>query len=103
MKSNTHAKILTMVQIALLSAIVVVLQLFFSGVRVGTVNLNFVLVPIVIAGVFISPMAGFFVGILAGITTFVQVFTSGDVFYVFLMAHNPVATAFICILKTGLA
>ena len=103
MKISTHAKTLTMVQIALLSALVVVLQLFFSQIRIGAVTLNFVLVPIVIAAVFIGPAAGFFIGALAGITTFVQVFTSGDAFYVFLMTTNPAATAFLCILKTAIA
>lgn len=92
-----------MVQIALLAAIVVILQLFFSAVRVGPVTLNFVLVPIVIASVFIGPLAGFCVGAFAGVTTFIQVFTSADPFYIFLMTNNPVATAFICILKTALA
>ena len=57
------------------------------------VTLNFVLVPIVIASVFISPTAGLIVGTLAGITTFIQVFTSADPFYLFLMTNNPVATA----------
>lgn len=103
MKNTTKKQTLTMVQIALLSAIVVVLQLFFSAVKIGVVTLNFVLVPIVIAGVLLGAKAGFIVGAFAGITTFIQVFTSGDPFYMFLMANNPVATACICILKTGLA
>ena len=92
-----------MVRIALLSALVIVLQLFFSAVKVGPVTLNFVLVPIVIASVFISPTAGLIVGTLAGITTFIQVFTSADPFYLFLMTNNPVATALICIVKTAVA
>ena len=41
--------------------------------------------------------------LLAGLTTFIQVFTSGDVFYVFLMTNNAFATALICILKTAAA
>ena len=92
-----------MVRIALLSALVIVLQLFFSAVKVGPVTLNFVLVPIVIASVFISPTAGLIVGTLAGITTFIQVFTSADPFYLFLMTNNPVAPALICIVKTAAA
>ncbi len=103
MNTKKHAKTQKMVRIALLSALVVVLQLFFSAVKVGAVTLNFVLVPIVIASVFISPSAGLFVGTLAGITTFIQVFTSADPFYLFLMTNNPVATALICILKTAFA
>ncbi len=103
MKNSNRAKTLTLVQMALLSALVVVLQLFFSAIRVGAVTLNFVLVPIVIAGVFIGPMAGLWIGALAGLTTFIQVFTSGDMFYVFLMTNNAAATAVICILKTAAA
>lgn len=103
MNSNNHAKTQKMVRIALLSALVIVLQLFFSAVKVGPVTLNFVLVPIVIASVFISPTAGLIVGTLAGITTFIQVFTSADPFYLFLMTNNPVATALICIVKTAVA
>ena len=103
MNSNNHAKTQKMVRIALLSALVIVLQLFFSAVKVGPVTLNFVLVPIVIASVFISPTAGLIVGTLAGITTFIQVFTSADPFYLFLMTNNPGATALICIVKTAAA
>ncbi len=105
MNRNTpnREKTLKMVQIALLSALVIVLQLFFSAIRVGPVTLNFVLVPIVIAGIFISPVAGLFLGTLAGTTTFIQVFTSTDAFYVFLMTNNAIATAVICIVKTALA
>ena len=102
-RNPNRAKILTMVQIALLSALVVVLQVFFSQIRIGIVTLNFVLVPIVIAGVLIGPMAGLIVGAFAGLTTFIQVFTSGDPFYVFLMTNNAFATALICICKTAAA
>jgi uncharacterized membrane protein len=103
MNTTNHAKIQQMVRVALLSALVIVLQLFFSAVKVGPVTLNFVLVPIVIASVFINPASGLIVGALAGLTTFIQVFTSADPFYLFLMTNNPVATAFICIIKTAAA
>ncbi len=102
-RNPNRAKILTMVQIALLSAVVVVLQVFFSAIHIGVVTLNFVLVPIVIAGALIGPMAGLIVGAFAGLTTFIQVFTSGDPFYVFLMTNNAFATAIICIVKTAAA
>ncbi len=103
MNTKNHAKVQKMVRLALLSALVIVLQLFFSAVKVGPVTLNFVLVPIVISAVFISPLAGLLVGTLAGITTFIQVFTSVDPFYLFLMTNNPLATAAICIIKTAAA
>lgn len=98
-----HEKNLKLVQIALLSALVVIIQLFFSAVRVGPVTLNFTLIPIVIAGIFTGPIGGLIVGVLAGITTIIQTFTAGDVFNVLLVTHNPAATAVICVVKTGAA
>lgn len=94
---------LKLVQIALFSAIVIVIQLFFASVRIGPVTIAFTLVPIVLAGIFIGPMAGLIVGGVSGLVTFIQVFTSADPFYVFLMTNNPVATAAICLVKTSLA
>ena len=96
-------KTLTMVQMALLAALVIVLQLFFSSVRVGPVTLSFVLIPIVIAGIFIGPVAGMLIGLLAGLTTLIQVFTSADPFYLFLVTANPAVTAVLCLVKTAAA
>mgnify|MGYP002537404954 CR=1 FL=1 len=102
-KLSSHAKTLRMVEIALLTALMLLLQLAFGSLRIGPVTLSFVLVPLVIASVFISPSAGLLIGTISGIVTFIQVLTSGDVFYTFLIATNPVATAFICVVKTALA
>ena len=102
-KSNRREKNLKMIQLALLSALVVIVQIYFAAVRVGPVNLNFSLVPIVIAGIFIGPIGGLTVGVISGVTTIIQVFTAGDVFNVLLVSHNAIATAVICVLKAGLA
>lgn len=88
---------------ALLSALVILLQLFFAAVKIGPVTLNFTLIPIVIAGVFVGPVGGLVVGLVSGITTTIQVFTSGDPFYTMLLVVNPTVTAIICLLKTTLA
>lgn len=104
MKNQTkHQQTLKLVQIALMAAIVVVIQLFFASIKIGPVTISFSLVPIVLSGIFIGPTAGLAVGAVSGIVTFIQVLTSGDPFYVFLMANNPVATAIICFAKTTLA
>lgn len=96
-------KIMRLTLVALLSALVVVLQLFFSSFRIGPVTLNFTLVPIVMAAAFVGPVGGLLVGLISGITTVVQVFTSGDPFYTMLITVNPAVTAIICLLKTSLA
>lgn len=90
-----------MVQIALLAAIEIILTLLF--IPVGTINLNFGLVPIVIAGVFLSPLCGALIGGVSGIVTMIQVLTGQSVFYTFLVATNPVAASLLCVVKTAAA
>ena len=103
MKFNNHARTKKISQIALLSALVVILQLFFASISIGPVNLSFVLVPIVIAGVFVGPLGGFVVGLFAGITTLIVVFTTATPFNTMLVSVNPWATALICLTKQTLA
>lgn len=102
-KKSQHQYTLNLVQIALLSAIVVIIQLFFASVKIGPVTIAFTLIPIVLSGIFVGPWGGLIVGAVSGLVTFIQVFTSADPFYVFLIANNPLATAIICLLKTSLA
>ena len=51
--SSTHARTLRLVQIALLTALMLLLQLAFGSLRIGPVTLSFSLVPLVIAAVLI--------------------------------------------------
>jgi len=94
---------LKLVQIALLAALVLVIQFFFANARIGIIEMNFCLIPIVIAGIFVGPAAGFTVGAISGIATFFQVLTIGGSFYTLLVNTNVVATAIICFLKASLA
>lgn len=101
--SSTHARTLRLVQIALLTALMLLLQLAFGSLRIGPVTLSFSLVPLVIAAVLIGPGAGAFLGLVSGVATFIQVLTAADPFYMLLIATNPFLTAVICITKTTLA
>ena len=100
--AEKRATILRMVQIALLAAIEVVLTLLY--IPIGTINLNFGLVPIVIAAVCLSPISGALIGAVSGIVTMIQVLTTtGSVFYVCLVTTNPVAASILCVVKTATA
>lgn len=101
--SSTHVQTLRLVQIALLTALMLLLQLALGSLRIGPVTLSFSLVPLVIAAVFIGPGAGALLGLVSGVVTFVQVLTAADPFYTLLIATNPLLTALICISKTTLA
>ena len=100
---STHARTLRLVQVALLTALMLLLQLAFGSLRIGPVTLSFSLVPLVIAAVFIGPGAGALLGLVSGVVTFVQVLTAADPFYTLLIATSPLLTALICISKTTLA
>ncbi len=90
-----------MVQTALLAALEVALTLLV--IPVGAINLNFGLVPIVIAGVFISPLTGAFIGGVSGLVTMFQVLSGQTVFYAFLLTANPFLACVLCIVKTAAA
>jgi len=98
---STHEKTLKMVQIAFLAAVEVVLTLLY--IPIGTINLNFGLVPIVIAGILLGPAVGGLIGAVSGFVTMIQVLTGQGAFYVFLVATNPWMASLLCIVKTGLA
>lgn len=87
--------------LAVLTALVVVLQLWGSSVRIGGTNLSFVLVPIVLGAVMIGPLAGSFLGLLFGAIVIAMGVTS-DPFTIFLFSQNPFGTVALCLLK-GLA
>lgn len=102
-QTSSHKRILRMVQIALLSALVLVIHFFFAQARIGIIEMNFCLIPIVIAGAYIDPLAGFIVGAFSGIATFYQVLTIGGSLYTLLVNTNVVVTALLCFLKVSLA
>lgn len=95
---STHEKTLRMVRIALLMALEVVLTLLY--IPIGTLNLNFGLVPIVVAAIFMGPIAGGIVGCVSGIVTATQVFTVPNIVYELLIIENPIAACVLCLLKT---
>lgn len=96
-KDNSK-KIERMVVLAFLAALEVILMLF--PISVGTISLNFGLVPIVIAAVFYGPAAGAAIGCVSGVVTMAQVLSAQSVFYTFLVETNAWAAAILCVVKT---
>ena len=71
------ANIKRMVGIALMSAIVVVLQLVGSFIRFGPVSVSLVLIPIVVGAAMYGPAAGAILGGVFGIVVLTQPDTAG--------------------------
>jgi len=87
-----------LVLLALLTAIVLVLQLLSSFIPVYPFRLNLVIIPIVIGAAMISPLAGLWLGFVFG---FVVLVSSADVMP--FMIFSPLATTVVILLRGALS
>ena len=106
-RRKQQQRILYLVQLALLTAVILVLQ--FTGVAIrlpipGATNISLVLIPIALGAMLLGPAAGAFLGFVFGMVVYI----SGGVMHLdfftgFLFDNNPIITAGICIVKSTLA
>lgn len=89
--------------LAVLVALLIVLQLFASAIPVGAASLNFSLVPIVLGAILLGPAAGGFLGLLCGIIVFIQVVMGLTPFYTVIWSMSPFVTFLTCVVKTTVA
>ncbi len=100
-KAKLSAKELT--GIAVLLALVIVLQAFGGTISIGAVQLNFTLIPIVLGAILFGAWVGAFLGLACGIVVLVQVMMGVVPFYALIWANDPIATFFTCTVKTTAA
>ncbi len=91
MKKSYHAQIERMAGIALLSAIIVVLQLLAGTIRVGPVSFSLVLIPIVVGAAFYGPTAG---AILGAVFSIVVIFQPDTEFFHSITVIGTIVTVF---------
>ena len=90
--------------LAILIALVVVLQLFASSIPMFGITLNFALIPIVLAGILLGVAGGSIVGFACGLVVFITTAVLGqEPATAFLFQTNPVVLTLICIGKTTVA
>ena len=90
--------------LAILLALVIVLQVFASAIPVGGATLNFSLIPIVLGAILLGAWAGAFLGFACGVVVLIQVIVmTGNPFYLAIWTNSPVVTTFTCIVKTTAA
>ena len=89
--------------LGILSAFVVILQIFGSYFRIGTVQLSFVLVPIVLGGILTGVYGGAILGFLFGVITLIMGIVGVDQFTFILFSDHPVLTILTCIVKATAA
>lgn len=101
--NNRRKSVLRLVQLALLTALVVVLQFAGSFIKIGPLPMSFVLVPIVIGAFLLGPKAGAFLGGVFGVITAAMGIFGVDSFSLMLWTANPVFFVVICLLKAIMA
>ena len=78
--------------IAVLLALVIVLQAVLGSINIGPVTLNFSLIPIVLGGILFGSVAGAILGFACGVIVLIQVMMGGNPFYTLIWTNDPVVT-----------
>ena len=89
--------------IAVLMALVIVLQAVGGTVSIGVVQLNFTLIPIVLSGILFGAWIGAFTGFACGVVVLIQVIMGIVPFYTVIWMGDPIVVALTCIVKTTVA
>ena len=98
-KSSTYR----LTGLAILTAIIIVLQIFTTFVKFGPFSITLALIPMVVGAAMYGIGAGAYLGAVLGIVVTIMCITGGDVGGAMVWAANPFMCAFMCILKTALA
>ena len=102
-KNDRRAGIQKLVYLAFLAALIVVLQVLASYVKVGVVNICLVLLPIVFGGMLFGAGSGAFLGGVFGLLTFVLGLSGFDPGTLAMIQYKPIETFAICMIKGILA
>lgn len=90
--------------LGILTALVIVLQLFASAIPMFGVTLNFSLIPIALAGILVGWLGGAIVGFACGLVVFITTAVLGqEPSTAFLFQTNPFVLTVMCISKTTVA
>ena len=89
--------------LAVLLALVVVLQAVGGTIPIGVVQLNFTLIPIALGATLLGWAAGGILGLACGIVVLIQVITGQNAFYTLIWTNSPFVTTLTCLLKTTVA
>ncbi len=84
---------------AALLALVVVLQTCGGFFQIGGLSLSSVLVPIVLGGILLGPLAGAILGFAFGFIVLMYGVAGAEPFTATLLASSPVMTVLICLVK----
>ena len=93
---NTNKKLRYFVELALLVAVILLMNFTPLGfLKVGAVEITFIVIPIAVGAIVLGPAAGAILGATFGLLSFFQCF-GASAFGVALFSINPVYTFIVC-------
>ena len=95
----SHKQIQKMVGLAIFTAVVIVLQLLGSFIKVGTFSISLVLIPIVVGAAVYGAGAGAFLGGAFGVVVTIACINGSDWGGNLLFTQSPALTILICMVK----
>lgn len=99
-KNAIHARTLRLTQLAMLSAIIILMAFtplgYFKYAPLG-LSITLLTIPVVIGAIMMGPVEGAILGAVFGATSFIQCFGL-DAFGAALLAINPLLTFILCLL-----
>ncbi len=101
--SSSKEKTKRLAVMAMLTAMVVVLQIVGSYVKFGRFSITPALIPIVVGGILLGPKHGTALGGIFGIIVFIFCVSGVDAGGNMLFLQNPFLTAFVCVVKGAAA
>ncbi len=103
-RTSTQAKMRKLTTIAILSALVIVLQLICTFIKFGPFSITLALTPIVIGAAIFGWTTGAFLGFLFSAVVYVTGLMGLDGGFVLsMMGYNAVGTTLLCLLKGTVA
>lgn len=103
--SNTSKKnnVYKLTALGILTAIIIVLQIFTTFVKFGPFSITLALVPIVVGAAMFGKGAGAYLGAVLGVIVTIMSATGGDPGGFMVWSANPFLCTVLCILKTAVA
>ena len=95
--NEQHQKIFRLTMLAVLTALVVVLQLTGTAIKIpGGTSISLTLVPIVFGAMILGPVGGAWLGFMFGLIVYIMGATGADQFTLILFNDHPILTALVC-------
>lgn len=99
-RKSLHDKTLKLTTLAILTALVIVLQLICTVIKFGPFSITLALTPIIIGAAIYGPLTGAFLGFIFSVVVYITGLTGMDGgFILMMMEYRAFGTTLLCLLK----